>query len=128
MPPRFLLLIFLFPLAAIGASWWCWISPDINEVTSPKWRRKLLLASILLASIATLSEYFYLGRILALHRDNQLPAGPVWNALGSMAGLLILGAVILLPFGKGSARAPMLGWIITILAATYFGFLPLLAD
>jgi len=127
MSARFLLLLFLAPILALAAAWWRLISPGRDEQVAPRWRRSFLFGSILSASVATIADMFFAFHELTI-ADGKIPqSSAIWHFAGPVAGILILSSMVTLALGKGSARAFMLGWIVTIVAVTYIGMLPLLA-
>jgi hypothetical protein len=79
------------------------------------------------ASVATIADMFFVFHELTIADGKILQSSAIWHFAGPVAGILILSSVVTLPLGKGSARALMLGWIVTIVAVTYIGMLPLLA-
>jgi hypothetical protein len=107
-------ILFLIPWSLLVGSWLA--SHREGGAPLPSWRRFAVYAGLLVASISTVLNMVWNGSWL--HHGGSphgMGAGPgLWRNLGPFLVWSFATATVLSLFGKGKARALMVGWSISM--------------
>jgi hypothetical protein len=108
-------ILFLLPWSLLFGSW---LSFNRAEVAAPlpTWRRSLVFAALFAASASTVLNMVW--NASWLHNGGSphgMGAGPgLWQHLGPFLLWTFAAATVLGFFGKGKARASMVGWSVSM--------------
>jgi hypothetical protein len=108
-------ILFLLPWSLLFGSWLAF-HPAKGVAPLPAWRRLLVYAALLVAFVSTVLNMVW--NASWLHNGGSphgMGAGPgLWQHLGPFLVWSFLAATVLGFFGKGKARALLVGWSVSM--------------